>query len=477
MDEHAQQQAFFKWPVCWKAEKIVKGLIGQAITANKTIGVFSEHLYEETGAALFDFVDYILVGGGAIAVNQLKQAGFVEEDIVSELRSTVVVRHPKAKLPRVLVDRHTGGSLSVLALVVRCDSLDFFRKVWQDRFSFLGGAGEVEGSLGGLYARCAFGPSEPVKFFAVERRGYRGLDPISLNDQQKRGIYQAELHWQYRKRLIYPWTTLNEGEAFEEAIGRARQMVKLVGAGLTSALVMERECSFWQMRNWAGKVQKKAQDGLGFGLANHDHYTFRSSRLNFYKLVRIFEILGFQLRERFHAGLEAGWGAQIMEQPESGLVAFLDIDLAPEEVEIDFAREPLQPLGKLGTIGLWCALYGESILQAGMHHLEIQCKFSKTRENLIRLGVEVMKPFSNLPFLKQAFTKGERWVVPASRLNYLLESGLITQDQFNIIFKQDAVGSHLEILERGGGYKGFNRKGVSEIIKSVDPRGGTVTHV
>jgi hypothetical protein len=32
------------------------------------------------------------------------------------------------------------------------------------------------------------------------------------------------------------------------------------------------------------------------------------------------------------------------------------------------------------------------------------------------------------------------------------------------------LGSHLEILERNDGYKGFNQTGVSDIIARTDPR-------
>ena len=38
-------------------------------------------------------------------------------------------------------------------------------------------------------------------------------------------------------------------------------------------------------------------------------------------------------------------------------------------------------------------------------------------------------------------------------------------------FRQEgALGSHLENLERNEGFKGFNQKGVSEIITATDPR-------
>ena len=46
----------------------------------------------------------------------------------------------------------------------------------------------------------------------------------------------------------------------------------------------------------------------------------------------------------------------------------------------------------------------------------------------------------------------------------------ITADQADDFRKKGAVGSHLEILERNEGYKGFNQTGVSKIIAKTDPR-------
>jgi hypothetical protein len=182
------------------------------------------------------------------------------------------------------------------------------------------------------------------------------------------------------------------------------------------------------------------------------------------------ETLGYVCRERFYAGDEAGWGAQIMEQPHSGLVAFLDVDLLPRETVIDFAHDPLPETDRLGTVGLWCALHGESILEAGMHHLEAQVEFDRLRVDLAALGIDTMKPFSDSHHLRQAFTRGERWAVDPARLAHLRSSGSITEEQFQAFSTNGAIGSHLQNLQRREGYKGFNQHNVSTIIKETDPR-------
>jgi hypothetical protein len=207
------------------------------------------------------------------------------------------------------------------------------------------------------------------------------------------------------------------------------------------------------------------------GWANHDHHTFRSSRDVFALLVQILETLGFYARERFYAGAEAGWGAQVMEQPACRFAVFADVDLAPDEVAGDFAHGPLTPRQELGTVGLWCALHGESMLAAGLHHLASRFDFDVATAGLAEWGIKTMRPFSDFAHLRQAFTEGERWPVAPERLERLVAAGQITEAQRDSFVEKRAVGSHLENIQRGEGFKGFNQQTVSDIIRRTDPRG------
>ncbi len=212
---------------------------------------------------------------------------------------------------------------------------------------------------------------------------------------------------------------------------------------------------------------------MGLGWANHDHHTFRSSREVFHQLIGILETFGFRARERFYAGAEAGWGAQVMEQPACRFAVFADVDLGPDEVEGDFSHLVLAPRSELGTVGLWCALHGESMLAAGLHHLAGRFDFEAATEGLADWGIEMMEPFSKFSYLRQAFTSGERWDVSPDRLEWLLGSERITQHQAERFMREGAVGSHLENIQRGEGFKGFNQQTVSDIIKRTDPRTAT----
>lgn len=154
----------------------------------------------------------------------------------------------------------------------------------------------------------------------------------------------------------------------------------------------------------------------------------------------------------------------------AGIVVFADVDLMPEETALDFSTQRLPPAPRLRTVGLWCGLHGDSFLQAGMHHLEARFDFARLRDQLALEGVKTMPPFSDFEFLQQAFTEGERWKVSQARVEALRQRGLITPAEADGFLRDGALGSHLENLQRKGGFKGFNQHSVSAIIAATDPR-------
>jgi hypothetical protein len=271
--------------------------------------------------------------------------------------------------------------------------------------------------------------------------------------------------WATRPRLF-----ADEQAGMEHTLNLARSLVSDMGADTAAWIAFAAERAHWQGRNRAGQIQKASQDSLGLGWANHDHHTFRSSRQVFSQLIEILELFGFQPRERFYAGAEAGWGAQVMEQPVCRFAVFADVDLSEKEVEGDFAHSPLSAREGLGTVGLWCALHGQSMLAAGLHHLAGRLNFDTATANLHEWGIDMMRPFSNFSYLRQAFTKGEQWPVAPDRLARLLESGQIDAAQQAKFAEEGAIGSHLENIQRGEGFKGFNQQTISDIILRTNPR-------
>jgi hypothetical protein len=62
------------------------------------------------------------------------------------------------------------------------------------------------------------------------------------------------------------------------------------------------------------------------------------------------------------------------------------------------------------------------------------------------------------------------WPVDPQRIDAVLSTGLISADDAERFRTAGALGSHLEILQRDEGYKGFNQTGIDEIILKTDPR-------
>lgn len=445
-------QVSFKWECHPKAEALINNIIEESCKSNPFIAQLQHDLKIQTSSRLFDWTDHVIAGYTPELENDLLEFGFVSDIAGPSYR---VFHHPGAKLPMVVVNDHDQP---IVGVAVHVDSIADFLMV-------RGMTGWIEGGFLSSYRRCCVSTKNNVSLWAVERRGSRSMEPTYSDEGHIERYLEAQEKWQCRPRDLE-----DEDEAMARTITLAEEIVNLVGRDMASWIVLEIERKYWQARNTAGEFQKNRQDRLGMGWGNHDHHTFRSSRKRFAQLVRLFEMLGFHCRERYYAGKAGGWGAQIMENMESNLVVFLDLDLANEEIEIDFAHHMLPELNHYSTVGLWCALHGDSILKAGMHHLEAQFQFEDLSKDLGHQGIGMMEPFSNFPYLKQAFTHGEVWHVDPKRIQKLLNNSQITQAESDKFNSYGAIGSHMENLQRREGYKGFNQDNVSYIIKRTDPR-------
>jgi len=185
---------------------------------------------------------------------------------------------------------------------------------------------------------------------------------------------------------------------------------------------------------------------------------------------RLASIVNDAQQRLVYAGKEAGWGAQVLEHPSTKLALFLDVDLASEELDIDFSTRDLEDLETLGTVGLWCELHGDSVFEAGLHHMAARFDFDRLIEDIAVRGVHFMAPFSHFTYLKQAFSIAEIWQVEPSRIKKLLSHKHIDEEQADKFLNKGSVGSHIENIERRDGYKGFNQENVSSIIRDTDPR-------
>lgn len=314
--------------------------------------------------------------------------------------------------------------------------------------------------------QCAHLALDNGELMPIVRNGCNGYAPGTLSEEEREALAVVRERFANRRR------SGEESAVIAQTIQLVEEAIALIGRDRAADEFFLAERNYYLKRNAAARWQLEQQNRIGIGWANHDHHTYRSSRASFRALIRLFNLMGFYARERFYAGDEAGWGAQVMEHPVSRVVIFADVDVAPEELEVDFANTDLPERNTLGTIGLWCALHTSSVAEAGMHHLECEYDFERAVALLNANGRPVMPPFTDLPLLKQAFTVAESWKVAPERAKTLVERGFLTPEQAQKFLAQGAAGSHLEILQRWEGFKGFNKTGVSAIIRDTDARRG-----
>ena len=439
----------FLWTREKDAEELLITIVKDSLGKSKFISTLSKNLEKYTDTRLFDWIDHFILKKNSHVEEKLLNKGFLEEETKGDYK---VFNHPKTLLPRVIVKNSLPG------IVLKVES------IW-DFLNVHGLNAPIEGSHFSQYRRACVSKNEVIELWVVERRGSRELEPVYNSTEYLEKYFTAKEKFHSRPRAY-----LYGEECLESLIDLAKEISDLTGKDVAAHLFCECERKYWQSRNKAGQVQKNRQDKLGMGWANHDHHTFRSSRKHFSKLIQFFQEIGFHCREKFYAGDQAGWGAQVMENSNAGFSLFLDVDLSSEELDIDFSTDTLTENDTLGTIGLWCALHGESILKAGLHHLAGNFLFKNLTQNLEKENIKTMKPFSTFSYLKQAFTKGETWKVESHNISKLLKEQKIDQKNADKFLSHGAIGSHLENLQRREGFKGFNQENVSSIIKETDPR-------
>ncbi|MGD9689031.1 MAG: hypothetical protein AB7K52_01245 [Phycisphaerales bacterium] len=448
-----QELLSFRWEPQPEGQKIVSELVHDFLVACPAAADLAEKMKSVTGTRFIDWVDHIQTPKTEAISARLKSAGFTPAPAPGAPGQWV---HHGAMFPAIVL---VSGAVTRVAIKV--DRVADFLAAWKIPLSH-----GVEGLPHSPFRRACVFAAKTAELWAVGRHGYRGYEIPKVDALT---CLRSVEHLESFRRRKREWET--DAEGFAHAAGLIDAAVADLGTDWTCDLFFTSEREYWQRKNRAAQVQKGRQDKLGLGWANHDHHTYRSSRGSFKHLMECLFKLGFKCRERFYAGAEAGWGAQVLEQPVAGITIFADVDMSAEELRGNFAREGLPERKQLGTVGLWCGLHGEAFLQAGMHHLECQFDWHLLKAQLqAEAHIKTMDPFTTFPYLRQAFTEGERWPVDPRRIFMLLEKGQITARQAEQFHKHGAIGSHLENLERNDGYKGFNQQGVSDIISKTDPR-------
>lgn len=433
------------WSVQPDAERFFRERLDSALAACPPAADYAEALLERAGVRLRDIIDHVEFDDSTL-IGPLEEAGW------KPIAGDVWVNSTGSFPPFV---RRSGGGTR---FAFRVEDADHFIRA-------LGLSTAIEGKPRGPARRAEVFANGSHSFALFERSGYAGFD---IKEAEDALIRAARLHLQAFRSRRRQFDSTDEGLVHTERL--VDEAVSALGPHWACDLWLRAEREYWLLRCAAGRLQKARQDALGIGFSNIDHHTYDGSRRHFRHTIRILEKLGYQLREMIYAGELAGWGSQILEQPVIGSTIFADVDLAPEELEIDFAHQVLPELPKRFRAGVVSALHGESILEAGLNHVAFLFDQTKLRAQLGEDGVRMMAPFSDFPHLYQELTLGDWVPVDPIRVDTLEREGHIGAEEAEKIRLEGAILTHLENIERNYGFKGFNKPGIDDVLRKLDPR-------
>jgi len=433
-----------EWTAQPDAEAALRGWIADALARNAAADAFRERLLDGCAIRLRDIVDHVQFADDATPA-RIQSAGWHED-------AAGVWRNPTGLFPA-----YVQGHRDIVWL--RVESVDTF-------LAAQGLAAAVEGAPLAPLRKAIAWPGHGLAFGVIERNGFGGFS-VQPDDPSERRMARIVLQrFRARRRQF---DTVEQGLAHTEALVDAA-IADLGSPNRACALWLSAEREYWLARCQAGQLQLARQNRQGVGWANIDHHTYDSSRAHYRHTIRILEKLGYELREMLYAGDMAGWGSQVLEQPAIGSTIFADVDLAPHEVDLDFAHEKLPALDRHRRAGILCALHGESILEQGLNHVACFHDQAMLRAQLADLGIRTMPPFSDMPHLYQELTFGDWAAVDPARVDRLEADGHLPPEEAERIRTEGAIITHLENIERNHGYKGFNKPGIDGVLRKLDPR-------
>ena len=103
----------FDWPLAFPAEKFLVERINAFLAKNSFARKLSGRMRDETGTDFFEWVDHLVLSPDDEAA--LRAVGFVTDE-VEAAPGDLVLHHPRATLPRVIIRAGQKQNPSVIAL-------------------------------------------------------------------------------------------------------------------------------------------------------------------------------------------------------------------------------------------------------------------------------------------------------------------------------------------------------------------------
>ncbi|HSI35034.1 MAG TPA: hypothetical protein VK986_15755, partial [Tepidisphaeraceae bacterium] len=279
------------------AEQLVRELVDDFLSRCPEAATLARRMRDETGTRFIDWVDHVARPYNDPYVGRLIAAGFrwkEFENVDPRRRHSKRFTHPAAVVP--FIDLIPASN--ELCVAIRVESVIDFAVS-----NGLNGPVFGEPLAPARWIEAVGRINDGVALLAAERNGINSYVPFAPTDYVK---YAERLtHAERFRTRRREWD--NEEAGFDALSALLDASIADLGTDITTRTFFAAEREYWQRRNRAAQFQKAREDRLGLGWANHDHHTYRSSRRHFGRLIALWEKLGFELRERFYAGAEAGW--------------------------------------------------------------------------------------------------------------------------------------------------------------------------
>ena len=226
----------FDWPLAYEAERLVGGYLEAFLLRNGFARKLAERIRDETGTDFFEWVDHLVLTPDH--ADALRAAGFVEEK-VSAPSGTTVLGHPRAMMPRVLLQAD-GGKGGVPTIVsIRPESLVDFLAAHDLNVA-------ITGAFGARLWTAPVHAENGTTLFACERLGFRGFVASAPEAKFVSAVVRVRELFRTRKRDF-----AHDTEGVAHALARLDEVLGLVDRDAACELFFAEERVFWEAKNRA----------------------------------------------------------------------------------------------------------------------------------------------------------------------------------------------------------------------------------
>jgi hypothetical protein len=215
----------FDWPLAFEAETLLQERINSFLALNHFAGRLAERMRNETGTDFFEWIDHLVLSPED--AKALANVGFSADVQAETANGEVVLHHPRATLPRVILRSGQKQNPSVIAL--RPEFVSDFAA----RHNI---SSEIEGAPWSRYRRVTVAEENGTRLEAVERRAYRGFVSAPHKPGELEAIVKVKDLWKARRRFF-----ADDAEGFAVANRLLNQSIPLVGRDQTCQIYFEEE--------------------------------------------------------------------------------------------------------------------------------------------------------------------------------------------------------------------------------------------